>query len=87
MRNTTEQDVGRVLTLLRMKIRERGFTFLEVQEALGWGRAYLSQLFERQKALRFEQVFAVLRIIDIDPAEFFAELFAPPRPGISVADA
>ena len=39
---TLERELDRVLTLLRNKIRERGFTQLEVQEALGWGRSYIS---------------------------------------------
>ena len=36
--NSIERELDRVLTLLRNKIREQGFTQLEVQEALGWGR-------------------------------------------------
>ena len=37
MQNTA-RDLDRHLTLLRNRIRQRGFTQLEVQEALGWGR-------------------------------------------------
>ncbi len=71
-----QHEVDRFLTLLRNKIRERGFTQLEVQEALGWGRSYISQLLTRQKALRFEQVLLILGVIGIPAAEFFAELYA-----------
>lgn len=71
-------EVDRALTLLRNKIREQGFTQLEVQEALGWGRSYISQLLTRQKALRVEQVLSILNVIGIDPSEFFAELYAFP---------
>lgn len=73
---TVEPEVDRYLTLLRNKIRERGFTQLEVQEALGWGRSYISQLLTKQKALRVEQVLLVLSVIGIDPPEFFQELYA-----------
>ena len=73
-----EKEVDRVLTLLRNKIRERGFTQLEVQEALGWGRSYISQLLTKQKSLRVEQVLLILDVIGVDPAEFFAELYYIP---------
>jgi len=70
-----ENEVGRVLTLLRNKIRERGFTQLEVQDRLKWGRSYISQLLTRQKSLRFEQVLMVLEVIGVEAAEFFSELY------------
>ncbi len=73
---TVEPEVDRFLTLIRNKIRERGFTQLQVQEALGWGRSYISQLLTKQKALRVEQVLLVLSVIGIDPREFFQELYA-----------
>lgn len=72
---TIEHEVNRYLTLLRDKIRENGFTQLEVQEALGWGRSYISQLLTKQKNLRVEQVLLILSVIGIDPRDFFAELY------------
>lgn len=72
-----ERQLDRILTLLRNKIRQRGFTQLEVQEALGWGRSYISQLLTKQKSLRVEQVLLMLNVIGIDPAAFFAELYPP----------
>ncbi len=72
---TVEPEVDRFLTLLRNKIREQGFTQLEVQQALGWGRSYISQLLTRQKALRVEQVLLILSVVGIDPREFFQELY------------
>ncbi len=70
-----DKEVDRYLTLLRNKIREKGFTQLQVQEALSWGRSYISQLLTKQKSLRVEQVLMVLGVIGIEPAEFFAELY------------
>ncbi len=72
---TVEPEVDRFLTLLRNKIREQGFTQPEVQQALGWGRSYISQLLTRQKALRVEQVLLILSVVGIDPREFFQELY------------
>ncbi len=79
-----DNEVDRYLTLLRNKIREKGFTQLEVQEALSWGRSYISQLLTRQKSLRVEQVLLILDVIGVDPAEFFAELYY--YPGAPFAD-
>jgi len=75
-----EAEIDRCLTLLRNKIRERGFTQLEVQEALGWGRSYISQLLTKQKSLRVEQVLLILQVIRVDPRDFFAELYSMPGP-------
>ena len=77
--SNVEPEVDRYLTLLRNKIRERGFTQLDVQQALGWGRSYISQLLTKQKALRVEQVLAILGVIRIEPLEFFQELYATSR--------
>ena len=76
-----EAEVDRILTLLRNTIRERGFTQLEVQDALGWGRSYISQLLTKQKSLRVEQVLLILQVIVVDPAAFFGELYAKPGAG------
>jgi len=78
--SSIEKEVDRILTLLRNKIRERGFTQLEVQEKLNWGRSYISQLLTKQKSLRVEQVLLILETIKVDPKEFYAELYQFPRP-------
>ncbi len=70
-----DRVVDRVLTRLRNAIRERHFTQLEVQEALGWGRSYISQLLTKQKTLRVEQVLLVLNVINVTPEDFFSEVF------------
>jgi len=62
-----------MLTLLREKIRQRGFNQLRVQEALGWGRTYISQLLRQQKSLRFDQIMQILHVIEEEPRDFFAE--------------
>ena len=72
---TTDREVENCLTLLRNLIRQKGFTQLDVQQALGWGRSYISQLLTKQKALRYEQILLMLNVIGVRPEEFFAELF------------
>ena len=74
-----DREVNRYLTLLSDKVRGQGYTQLEVQEALGWGRSYISQLVTKQKSLRLDQVLLILNVIGVEPAEFFAELYQPQR--------
>ncbi|MDA8019161.1 MAG: helix-turn-helix domain-containing protein [Thermoanaerobaculia bacterium] len=76
-----DREIERVLSLLRNKIRERGFTQLQVQEQLHWGRSYISQLVTRQKALRLEQILCILDVIGVTPTEFFGELYGFDRRG------
>ncbi len=68
-------EVDRYLTLLRNKIRQQGFTQLEVQRTLRWGTSYISQLLTKQKGLRLDQVVQILRVIGVEPVEFFRELY------------
>jgi transcriptional regulator with XRE-family HTH domain len=75
-----EREIERVIDLLKVKIRDRGFTQMEIQEALAWGRSYVSQLLKGHKGLRLEQILKILEVLDIEPAEFFRELYNFPRP-------
>ena len=70
-----ERDLDRILTALRNRIRERGFTQLEVQEVLGWGRSYISQLLTKQKTLRIEQILQILNVINVEPEDFWGEIY------------
>ncbi len=72
---TVERDIDRILTVLRNRIRERGFTQLEVQENLGWGPSYISQILTRQKTLRIDQVLMILNVIDVEPDDFWGEVY------------
>ncbi len=77
--HNVERELDRYLTALRNLIRQRGFTQLEVQEALGWGRSYVSQLLTKQKGLRFEQVPMILNTIGVTPEEYLSEIYPPLR--------
>ena len=72
---TIERELDRILNHLRNLIRQHGFTQLEVQEVLGWGRSYISQLLTKQKTLRMEQILLILNVINVKPEDFWAELY------------
>ena len=70
-----EKEIDRILATLRNRIRERGYTQMEVQEVFGWGRSYISQLLTQQKTLRLDQVLQILNVIGVDPADFWGEIY------------
>ncbi len=72
---TVDQDLDRVLTLLKARMRDRGYTQLEVQEHLGWGRSYISQLVNRDKSIRVDQLLAILNVIGVKAEDFWAEIY------------
>ncbi len=68
-------DIDRCLQLIRTKMEQLDYTQENVQTQLSWGRTYISQLLNKQKKLRLEQILAILQTIGVDRREFFAELF------------
>ena len=83
--HSVDHEVDRCLTLIRNKIRECGSTQVEVQESLGWGCSYISQLFTKQKTLRVDQVLSILGVLGIDPGDFFRELYRYEAPSQGAA--
>ena len=75
IRRTVDRHLDRILTGLRNQIQAQGYTQLEVQEVLGWGRSYISQLVTRQKGLRIDQILQILNVINVEPADFFDEIY------------
>ena len=68
-------EIERALQLLRFCMHQKGFTQLQIQDVLGWGRTYISQLIRQQKSLRLDQILQILQVIDIPPVDFFAQLY------------
>jgi transcriptional regulator with XRE-family HTH domain len=86
------EEVERVSTLLRRKIRGAGLTYGMVEERLGWGQGYLSQVLNGKVHLKLEHFFAVAKALGLSPQKLFAELAAPPAgtsaaPGTAAAPA
>ncbi|MCP4204696.1 MAG: hypothetical protein GY769_22540, partial [bacterium] len=54
-----DERVAALLALLGEKIREQGFTELEVEETLSWDRTHIRQLAAGRKALHIEEVLSI----------------------------
>jgi len=59
---------------LRHEIRSRGHKQNEVEERVGWTPRYLSTLLAGRRPLSLLHCLAVVRAIDLTPAEFFLSL-------------
>ena len=70
-----EKDLDRILAHLRGVIEDRGFTQIEVQNVLGWGPGYISQLVMKQKGLRFDKLLMILNVVGVDPGVFFDRIY------------
>lgn len=81
-----EHEIKRILDALRAAMRERKVTQLHVQEVMGWGKSYISQIMTHQKRLQVGQLLAILHAMGVTPRDFFAQLYGfplvlPGKPG------
>ena len=85
-RKRVDAHVRRILSRLRTVISDQGFTQLEVQDQLEWGRSYISQLLTGQKSIRVDVMLLILDVVEVKPAEFFAEVFEAEERAADVED-
>src|SRR6266496_2682838 len=77
--NPEEEEVDRLLLILKTTIRILGLTNREIERRLGLHPSYLGRLFQGVIELKVEHVLAVSRGLGLAPAELF-ELAYPCRP-------
>jgi len=77
--NPEQEEVDRLLLVLRTAIRLLGLTNREIERRLGMTPSYLGRLFGGTIELKVEHVLAIARALGLAPAEFF-ELAYPRRP-------
>ncbi|MCP4653949.1 MAG: helix-turn-helix transcriptional regulator [bacterium] len=69
IRAAAESQLSEVLQRLRAKIREAGFTQVEVDQKLGWKRNRMSSLVRGKTALRVDHLFAICEVIGVFPRQ------------------
>ena len=74
-----DPEVIRVTELLKTAIRIAGVSHREIEKRLGQSPGYLSRLFAGTIELKFRHVLEIIKVIQLDPAEFF-QLAYPRQP-------
>lgn len=77
----------RILERVRLRLHRGHLTQREVEKRVGFSRGYLSQLLAGSVEIKLWQLLAVLYVLDLEPADFFAELFPRRRhPALEALD-
>ena len=71
MRAETNDEILRILDLLRTLIRILGLSNREIERRVGFSPSYLSRLFGNYLELKYEHVLEISRALGITPREFF----------------
>ena len=57
-----------------------GLTRKELDQRLGAGPGYISQVLTGRMELKYRHIISILRALDVDPGAFFQTLYPEPRP-------
>ena len=77
---TLEDEVRRATKLLETVMQAAGLTRKELDQRLGAGPGYVSQVLTGRMELKFRHILAILRGLDVDPSVFFETLYPGDRP-------
>jgi transcriptional regulator with XRE-family HTH domain len=75
-----EDEVRRATKLLETVMQAAGLTRKELDQRLGAGPGYISQVLTGRMELKFRHILAILRALDVDPSLFFETLYPGNRP-------
>ncbi len=73
-----DPDLGAIVGLLEYKMKQHGMTQAAVQRELDWKGSVISQLLNRTKPLRVDQLLQILAVLDVAPDDFFLEAYGRP---------
>lgn len=79
MSPTVDDEVKRATRLLETVMQAAGLTRKELDQRLGAGPGYISQVLTGRMELKYRHIIAILRALDVDPGAFFQSLYPEPR--------
>jgi transcriptional regulator with XRE-family HTH domain len=82
---TLEDEVRRATKLLETVMQAAGLTRKDLDQRLGAGPGYVSQVLTGRMELKFRHILAILRALDIEPSLFFQTLYPDARPSTDQA--
>jgi transcriptional regulator with XRE-family HTH domain len=72
---TIDDEVRRATKLLETIMQAAGLTRKDLDQRLGAGPGYVSQLFTGRMELKMRHILAILRAVDVEPGVFFQTLY------------
>jgi transcriptional regulator with XRE-family HTH domain len=82
---TTDDEVRRATKLLETVMQAAGLTRKDLDQKLGAGPGYVSQVLTGRMELKFRHILAILRSLDVEPSVFFQTLYPENRPASDAA--
>jgi transcriptional regulator with XRE-family HTH domain len=77
---TIDDEVRRATKLLETVMQASGLTRKDLDQKLGAGPGYVSQVLTGRMELKFRHILAVLRALEVEPNVFFQTLYPEHRP-------
>lgn len=77
---TIDDEVRRATKLLETVMQAAGLTRKDLDQKLGAGPGYVSQVLTGRMELKFRHILAILRALEVDPTVFFQTLYPENRP-------
>lgn len=77
---TIDDEVRRATKLLETVMQAAGLTRKDLDQKLGAGPGYVSQVLTGRMELKFRHVLAILRALEVEPSVFFQTLYPENRP-------
>jgi transcriptional regulator with XRE-family HTH domain len=77
---STDDEVRRATKLLETVMQASGLTRKDLDQKLGAGPGYVSQVLTGRMELKFRHILAILRSLEVEPSVFFQTLYPENRP-------
>jgi transcriptional regulator with XRE-family HTH domain len=80
MAMTIDDEVRRATKLLETVMQAAGLTRKDLDQKLGAGPGYVSQVLTGRMELKLRHIIAILRSLEVEPSVFFQTLYPENRP-------
>lgn len=80
MTMTIDDEVRRATKLLETVMQAAGLTRKDLDQKLGAGPGYVSQVLTGRMELKLRHIIAILRALEVEPTVFFQTLYPENRP-------
>jgi transcriptional regulator with XRE-family HTH domain len=77
---TIDDEVRRATKLLETVMQAAGLTRKDLDQKLGAGPGYVSQVLTGRMELKFRHILAILHALEVEPGVFFQTLYPENRP-------